>query len=144
MTTPAQEAAGPLPAAGGYTPCIYTPAATGVYDVAFYGPAGGSSDVDGTAGTIAAPAIDATQASGVSMWDITVRPIADPSAPISGRVFTDYLAQITGGNGTTYQVESTLWAVTTDGFQYRSTCAAWIPTASSSTATPWASWTRTG
>ena len=119
LTTPAQEAAGPLPASGGYTPCLYTPAATGVYDVAFYGPAGGSSDVDGTAGTISAPAIDATQASGVSMWDITVRPIADPSAPISGRVFTDYLAQITGGNGATYQVESSLWAVTTDGFQYR-------------------------
>ena len=119
LTTPAQEAAGPLPASGGYTPCIYTPASTGVYDVAFYGPAGGNSDVDGTAGTIAAPAIDATQASGVSMWDITVRPIADPSAPISGRVFTDYLAQITGGNGATYQVESSLWAVTTDGFQYR-------------------------
>ena len=119
LTTPAQEAAGPLPASGGYTPCIYTPAATGVYDVAFYGPSGGSSDVDGTAGTIGAPAIDASQKSGVSMWDITVRPIADPSAPINGRVFTDYLAQITGGNGTDYQVESTLWAVTADGFQYR-------------------------
>ena len=119
LTTPAQEAAGPLPASGGYTPCLYTPAATGVYDVAFYGPDGGSSDVDGTAGTIAAPAIDATQASGVSMWDITVRPIADPGAPISGRVFTDYLAQITSGNGATYQVESSLWAVTPDGFQYQ-------------------------
>ncbi len=119
LTTPAQETAGPLPASGGYTPCIYTPATTGVYDVAFYGPSGGSSDVDGTAGTIAAPALDATQASGVSMWDITVRSIADPATPISGRVFTDYLAQITGGNGPTYRVESTLWAVTSDGFQYR-------------------------
>ena len=119
LTTPAQETAGPLPASGGYTPCIYTPAATGVYDVAFYGPAGGSSDVDGTAGTIAAPAIDATQASGVSMWDITVRSIADPSTPINGRVYTDYLAQITGGNGAADRVESTVWAVTADGFQYR-------------------------
>jgi uncharacterized repeat protein (TIGR01451 family) len=119
LTTPAEEVAGPLPAGGGYTPCIYTPAATGTYDVAFYGPAGGNSDLDGTAGTIAAPAIDASQASGVSMWDITVRPTADPSAPIKGRVFTDYLAQITGGNGPTNQVESSLWAVTPDGFQYR-------------------------
>ncbi len=119
LTTRAEEVAGPLPAAGGYTPCIYTPAATGVYNVAFYGPSGGSSDVDGTAGTIAAPAIDATQASGVSMWDITVRPIADPTAPISGRVYTDYLAQITGGNGVANQVESPLWAVTSDGFQYK-------------------------
>ncbi len=119
MTTRAQEVAGPTPAAGGYTPCIYTPATSGVYDVAFYGPAGGASNSDGTAGTIAAPVIDASQASGVSMWDITVRSIANPSASISGRVFTDYLAQITGGNGTGYQVQSTLWAVTNDGFEYR-------------------------
>ncbi len=119
LTTPAQEVAGPLPAAGGYTPCIYTPATTGVYNVAFYGPAGGNSDLDGSAGTIAAPVIDATQNSGVSMWDITVRPVAAQSAPISGRVFTDYLAQITGGNGTTDRVESTLWAVTSDGFKYQ-------------------------
>ena len=119
LTTRAQEVAGPLPAPGGYTPCIYTPATTGVYNVAFYGPAGAQSDLDGSAGTIAAPVIDATQNSGVSMWDITVRPVATQSAPISGRVFTDYLAQITGNNGPTYDVESTLWAVTSDGFQYR-------------------------
>ena len=119
LTTRAQELAGPLPAVGGYTPCIYTPATTGVYNVAIYGPAGGNSDADGTAGTIAAPVIDATQASGVSMWDITVRPVADPSAPIGGRVYTDYLAQITGGNGAADRVASTLWAVTSDGFQYR-------------------------
>ena len=119
MTTRAQEVAGPTPAAGGYTPCIYTAAATGVYDVALYGPSGGTSDVDGTAGTVAAPVIDATQASGVSMWDITVRSIASPGTPIPGRVFTDYLAQITGGNGAGNRVLSTLWAVTNDGFQYR-------------------------
>ena len=119
MTTRAQEVAGPTPAAGGYTPCIYTAATTGVYDVALYGPLGGQSDGDGSAGTIAAPVIDATQASGVSMWDITVRSIADPSAPIGGRVFTDYLAQITGGNGAGNRVESTLWAVTNDGFEYQ-------------------------
>ncbi len=119
MTTRAQEVAGPTPATGGYTPCTYTAATTGVYDVAFYGPAGGQSDADGNAGTIAAPVIDTSQASGVSMWDITVRSIANPSAPISGRVFTDYLAQITGGNGAGYRVQSTLWAVTNDGFEYR-------------------------
>jgi len=73
----------------------------------------------GTAGTIAAPVIDATQASGVSMWDITVRSVADPTTPISGRVYTDYLAQITGGNGAADRVESPLWAVTSDGFQYK-------------------------
>ena len=119
LTTRAEEVAGPLPAAGGYTPCIYTPATTGIYNVAFYGPAGASSDSDGSAGTIAAPVIDASQNSGVSMWDITVRPVADPTAPISGRVYTDYLAQITGGNGVAEQVGSNLWAVTSDGFQYK-------------------------
>ena len=119
LTTRAQEQAGPLPASGGYTPCVFTPATTGVYDVAFYGPAGAQSDVDGSAGTVDAPVIDATQASGVSMWDITVRAVANPGAPISGRVFTDYLAQITGGNGEADRVQSTLWAVTDDGFQYR-------------------------
>ena len=119
MTTRAQEVAGPTPAAGGYTPCVYTPATTGIYNVALYGPSGGSSDVDGTAGTVAAPAIDATQASGVSMWDITVRSIASPGTPIAGRVYTDYLAQITGGNGAANRVQSTVWAVTNDGFQYR-------------------------
>ena len=40
MTTRAQEVAGPTPAAGGYTPCIYTAATTGIYNVAFYGPVG--------------------------------------------------------------------------------------------------------
>ncbi len=119
LTTRAQEVAGPAPAAGGYTPCVYTATTTGVYDVAFYGPSGDGTDLDGNAGTIAAPVIGATQASGVSMWDITVRPIATPGTPISGRVFTDYLAQITGGNGPSYRVQSTLWAVTSDGFQYR-------------------------
>ena len=140
LTTRAQEVAGPLPASGGYTPCIYTPATTGVYNVAFYGPAGGSSDADGTAGTIAAPAIDATQASGVSMWDITVRPIADPSTPISGRVFTDYLAQITGGNGGELPGRSRPCGPSpATASSTGSTCAASIPTGSSSTATPWAS-----
>ena len=119
LTTRAQEVAGPAPAVGGYTPCTYTAATTGVYNVAFYGPSGASSDIDGTTGTIAAPVIDATQNSGVSMWDITVRNPASPAAPIAGRVFTDYLAQLTGGNGPADRVQSTLYAVTRDGFQYQ-------------------------
>ena len=53
------------------------------------------------------------------MWDITVRSIASPGTPIGGRVYTDYLAQITGGNGAANRVQSTVWAVTNDGFQYR-------------------------
>jgi hypothetical protein len=73
MTTRAQELAGPLPNIGGFTPCTYTAATTGVYNVAFYGPLGGTSDTIGSAGTIDTPNITTTQNSGVSMWDITVR-----------------------------------------------------------------------
>ena len=34
-------------------------------------------------------------------------------------MFTDYLAQITGGNGAANRVDSTLYAVTRDGFKYQ-------------------------
>jgi LPXTG-site transpeptidase (sortase) family protein len=66
------------------------------------------------------PVIDATQNSGVSVWDITVRsgnPLTGTDKP--GRVFVDYLAQITGGNGAGYLVYSPLYAVTIDGYVYR-------------------------
>ncbi len=113
----AKEVAGPLPNAGGYTPCTYTAPTTGTYNVAFYGPLGGSSDSDGNAGTIAVPIVDRYQGSGVSMWDITVRNSAGTT--YSGRVFTDYLAQLSGGNGPTYRIYSTLYALTADGFKYQ-------------------------
>ena len=119
LDTRAKEIAGPTPAVGGYVPCTYTAGSTGVYNVAFYGPSGPALDLDGAAGTIAAPATGVGQNSGVSAWDITVRAAAHPETPITGRVFTDYLAQITGGNGATNRVDSTLYAVTRDGFKYR-------------------------
>ncbi len=117
MTTRAQELAGPLPNSGGYDPCVYTVPANGIYYIAFYGPDGPNSDANGQAGTIDAPNITSTQASGVSMWDITVRDSNDLEKP--GRVFSEYLAMITGGNGTTYQVNSTIYVVTKDGFKYQ-------------------------
>ena len=107
---------------GGYIPCVYTVPAggTGTYWVAMYGPLGPTGAVDGQAGTIAAPVIDATQQAGVSVWDITVRSgSATAGADKPGRVFVDYLAQITGGNGPTRQVFSTLYAATNDGYVYR-------------------------
>ena len=119
MTTRLQEQSGPTPALNGYTPCTYTVAATGVYNVALYGPSGPNSDTDGSAGTIAAPTVDATQNSGVSLWDISVRDAASPASIVTGRVFTDYLAQLTGGNGAANRVNSTLYAVTRDGFKYQ-------------------------
>ncbi|MBI5946227.1 MAG: sortase [Chloroflexi bacterium] len=107
---------------GGYIPCVYTVPAggTGTYWVAMYGPLGASGATDGSAGTIAAPVIDATQQAGVSVWDITVRSgSATTGTDKPGRVFVDYLAQITGGNGPTRQVYSTLYAATNDGYVYR-------------------------
>lgn len=117
MTTRAQELAGPLPNSGGYDPCVYTVPATGVYFVAFYGPDGPNGNTDGQAGTIDAPNITNTQRSGVSMWDITVRDPGGVEKP--GRVFSEYLAMISGGNGTTYRVNSTVYVVTKDGFKYQ-------------------------
>ena len=111
---------------GGYNPCVYTVPAggTGTYWVAMYGPDGPNGNADGAAGTIAAPVITGAvaggQRSGVSVWDITVR-ATDPASGANrpGRVFVDYLAQISGGNGPTFQMYSTFYAVTPDGYVYR-------------------------
>lgn len=117
LNTRAKEIAGPLPAPGGYLPCVYTVNQTGVYWIAMYGPDGASGGADGDAGTIDAPNVGTGQRSGVSMWDITVR---SPSGQnLSGRVFVDYLVQITGGNGPSRRVFSTIYAVTADGFVYK-------------------------
>ncbi len=105
---------------GGYTPCVYRAPTTGTYWVAMYGPDGAGANRDGDAGTIDLPTITNAQNSGVSAWDITVRSgSATTGADKPGRVFVDYLSQITGGNGATYQQTSTLYAVTIDGYVYQ-------------------------
>jgi len=107
---------------GGYIPCVYhVPAgATGTYWIGMYGPDGVNSINDGVAGTVALPVIDATQRSGVSVWDITVRSGNQlTGADKPGRVFVDYLAQLSGGNGAANQIYSTVYAVTVDGYVYR-------------------------
>ncbi len=111
-----KELAGPLPNAGGYDPCTYTAPEAGVYWIAMLGPQGLYGTSDGAAGTITSPTTSSSQNAGVSMWDITVRAGA---ATQSGRVFTDYLATLSGGNGNTYQQYSTLYASSADGFVYR-------------------------
>lgn len=119
LDTRAKELAGPKPASSsGYDPCIYTAPETGTYWVAMYGPDGPNGSADGDAGTIDAPVVGTAQRSGVSMWDITVRNAANTTT-INGRVFVDYLAQITGGNGTSRRINSTLYSVTGDGFIYK-------------------------
>ena len=122
LDTRTKELAGAVSSsnANGYTPCVYTAPATGTYWVAIYGPSGSNSASNGTAGTIASPDISANQLSGVSMWNITVRSgnvLSGVDKP--GRVFVDYLAEYTGGNGADYQLYSTMYAATNDGYVYK-------------------------
>src|SRR5690242_11022345 len=126
ITSRAEELAGPdtIPAggvAGGYVPCNYTAPSTGIYDVAFVGPDGTGGTADGAvAGDVAlanAGDFSAAQGTSVAAWDATVRSSLASAVDITGRVFTDYLALFTAGNG--LPVFPTLYPVTTDGYRYQ-------------------------
>lgn len=121
ITSRNQEVQGPLPKLGGYTPCTYSPTTSGIYQVVFYGPNGKSATGDGspTRSINDAPGnFDSTQRSGVALWDITVRSSLISTTDLNGRVFTNYLAILTGTNGTTAKVNSNLYIQTKDGYQY--------------------------
>jgi len=79
----AAEEAGPLPNAGGYTPCQYVAPADGIYAIIMRPYA-----ESGTAGvsTINSPDTSTGQATAISIWDVTVR---DGEVEQSGRVFTN-------------------------------------------------------
>ncbi|MBI3242893.1 MAG: DUF11 domain-containing protein [Chloroflexi bacterium] len=122
----AEELAGPdtVPAGGvpgGYTPCTYTAPVTGIYSVVFYGPVGNNSNAQGTVTgdvTLAGAAnFDATQSTAVAAWDVTVRANLASAVNVDGRLFTYYLTAFTGGNGR--NVNSVMFAVTTDGYRYQ-------------------------
>ena len=126
ITSRAEELAGPdtIPTggvAGAYAPCHYAAPTTGVYDVAFLGPLGAGSNVDGgVAADIALAAagnFNATQGTSVAAWDATVRADLTTTVDITGRVFSYYLALFTGGNGR--PVFPTIYAVTKDGYKYQ-------------------------
>lgn len=126
ITSRAQELFGPdtIPAGGvpgGYPPCYYTAPTTGIYDVVIFGPSGFSSDADiAPPGDIALTNpndFNAQQGASVAAWDVTVRSGLSSTTDITGRVFTYYLSQITGGNGR--PLNSSLYIVTSDGFLYR-------------------------
>ena len=126
ITTRAQELAGPdtIPAGGnpaGYIPCNYTAPSTGIYDIAFLGPDGFSTDTNGAVVADVALAsgndFNTTQGSSVAAWDATVRANLTTPANITGRVFTYYLALFTAGNG--LPVFPSVFPVTTDGYRYR-------------------------
>ncbi|MCX5963980.1 MAG: hypothetical protein NT070_12810 [Cyanobacteria bacterium] len=119
----AKELAGPTPAAGGYTPCTYTVpiGGDGVYDVVFTGPSGfGATGDGGVTGSIADDPgnFNAGQGSSISTWDVTVRNSTGTNQ--NGRLFTYYLTAFTGvpTNGSGRPINSTIFPVTTDGYQY--------------------------
>ncbi len=121
LNTRAKEIAGPSPATGGYAPCTFIPTVSGVYQVAFYGPDGKNGDTDATAGgssvtSISTPVINSNQRSSVSIWDITVRSSLTSTADLNGRVFTDYITMILGGNS--QFLNSELFILTQDGYEY--------------------------
>ncbi len=128
ITSRAQELAGPdtIPAGGvvgGYFPCHDAAPSSGIYNIAFTGPAGFalSPDADGTVGADVgltnANDFSAAQGTSVAAWDATVRSSLTSTVNITGRVFTNYLALFTAGNG--LPVFPTLYVVTRDGYRYK-------------------------
>ena len=126
LTTRAQELAGAQAVSGGgnpngYAPAYYVAPSTGIYSVVFYGPDGSSSAANGTVGAdVALTSSNDTstnQHSSVAAWDVTVRSGAASTTDLTGRLFSSYLALFTGNNG--LPLYSTIYAATTDGYQYR-------------------------
>ena len=123
----AEELAGPdtIPGGGvtnGYTPCEYAAPSTGIYSIAMVGPLGLASNNDGGVSddiALTAPGDYSTgQGTSIAAWDVTVRDnLTDASSTQAGRVFSYVLSLFTGNNG--LPVNSTTYAVTTDGFRYR-------------------------
>ncbi|MBD2038900.1 DUF11 domain-containing protein [Leptolyngbya sp. FACHB-321] len=104
----------------GYVPCFYQAPTSGIYYVAFYGPSGGNSTAGGgPTGEInmaGANNFSAAQATSTAAWDVTVRSSLTSTTDINGRLFANYLALFTGGNGRS--VESDIYMVTKDGYRY--------------------------
>jgi uncharacterized repeat protein (TIGR01451 family) len=126
ITSRAEELAGPdtIPVggvAGGYVPCHFAAPSTGIYNIAFLGPLGSASNVDGAVAAdvalAAAGDFSAAQGTSIAAWDATVRANLTSTANITGRVFTYYLSLFTAGNG--LPVFPTIYAVTRDAYKYK-------------------------
>ncbi len=123
ITSRTQELAGPAPTTNGYTPCSYTAASNGIYYVVFYPTAGNNADNDLPFATgnidFGSGFTDPSGSTNITAWDVTVRNpnSSTPNADINGRLFTDYLALSTGGNGR--PIFPTFYIVTKDGYQYQ-------------------------
>jgi len=119
------ELAGPDTVPGGtvtngYTPCYYQAPSDGIYYVAFYGPAGGSTndENDGVVQDTITFGLDTNSTStSVAAWDVTVRTSLTSTTNIPGRLFSNYLALFTAGNAR--PLYSTVYIVTNDGYIYQ-------------------------
>lgn len=129
----AQEEAGPLPAAGGFVPCVVTAAETtaagaGVWEFDFISPNPNASVSNNPSPPLPFDAEWSTRPADfqnytIAAWDVSVR---DPSAgnvEIPGRVFANYLALNLGGNaGGSNPADVGLYAQfyiqTNDGYGY--------------------------
>ncbi|WP_225895556.1 DUF11 domain-containing protein [Dendronalium phyllosphericum] len=117
IDTVAKESAGPLPNAGGYTPCSFTATETGIYKVEFHAPNTTNNPPPRT--TTAAFPTDGSQNAGVAAWDITVKDSSNNTK--KGRVFTNYIAMNMGANAsgsTPIALNSKLYIQTKDGYRY--------------------------
>ncbi|MGL5944349.1 MAG: hypothetical protein ACRC2S_29055 [Waterburya sp.] len=127
LSTRIQELAGPssIDNTGnltGYRPCYYQAPSTGIYYIAMYGPSGKNSTTSSNGGaassTLLNPNITTTQATGISVWDVTVRSSDQSSvANLTGRLHTFFLSMDMGGNNR--QLHSDLYPITTDGYRYK-------------------------
>jgi uncharacterized repeat protein (TIGR01451 family) len=123
IDTLAKETAGPLPTAGGYTPCTITAPAAGIYEVEFHGPSETSITNPPPVAFDAQFPTDGTQNATVAAWDITV---TSNGVRQPGRVFTNYLSLNMGGNSGAPNpdqlgLNSILFVQTKDGYRYRVT-----------------------
>jgi fimbrial isopeptide formation D2 family protein/uncharacterized repeat protein (TIGR01451 family) len=121
IDTLAKETAGPLPVAGGYTPCQIVATETGIYEVEFHGPSETSTTDPTPVGVNDPFPTDGTQNATVAAWDITV---TSGGVRQPGRVFTNYLSLSMGGNSRVGVFEdlglnSILFVQTKDGYRYR-------------------------
>ncbi len=119
----AEELAGPNTAdndiPSGYEPCVYQAPETGIYNIVFWGPAGGNSNAQNDMARFVDPTpenLGPEQSTSVTAWGVTVRSNLNEANDSPGRLFTDYFALYTGGNGRS--IRGTVYVVTDDGFQY--------------------------
>ena len=113
ISSRAEELAGPAPSPGGYVPCAFSAAADGIYSIVMT-PFALNSTAPGTS-TVGTPLVTTGQASGISIWDVTVRDIS--GLVQSGRLFANRLGLVTPPFGTQSAVNSFVY--TSAGYVYR-------------------------